>query len=202
LTKLPLLALALLAPISALRAAPAYQPAIDSVSPSYRHQAICLYGTGGPYDVEQWEVKFLQGDGKIRIVKVHDHRVEASFVQDAPSGCTGRDFDPAQIPVGVNTALKTARDYARDNHIEFDHVSVFLARPDEQRAPAWRVQLIHGSESRGFVYTNAINGSLAHFQPQAEHGKVDKGFDEVESTFLGVGGDMEEFFTGHRSVDH
>jgi hypothetical protein len=184
-------------------AARPYDAAASSAGPEYRQQAIAVDGTGGPRDIENWTVTYRASEDRVRVVKIQDGHVEESFLRPGHANDAARAFDPARASVSVDSALHTARQYANDHQIQYDTVRAHLARPEEGRAPVWRIELLREGSSRGFVYTNGIDGALARYERNsAHHHHGDNSFDDdVESTFKGVGADMEEFFTGHRSVD-
>ncbi len=91
-----------------------------------------------------------------------------------------------------------------------------LRRNTTEGSLRWRVELLNGAANKGFVFTNAGNGSFALYSPAGSAGtshNVSTGSDsgvvgdakhlgnDVKHTFLGIGGDLQEFFTGERTVD-
>jgi hypothetical protein len=66
----------------------------------------------------------------------------------------------------------------------------------------WKVDLKKGEVSKGSIYLTAAEGTFARYEnPTAKKEGSGGFFQDVEKTFKGVGGDMEEFFTGDRTVD-
>ena len=74
----------------------------------------------------------------------------------------------------------------------------------------WRVELLNSGKSKGYVYVNALDDTVAYYAgpssgKSSSSGSSDnsaEGFaHDVKHTFLGIGGDLEEFFTGERTVD-
>jgi hypothetical protein len=76
----------------------------------------------------------------------------------------------------------------------------------------WRVQLMDGPTNRGFVFVNTADGTFAMYAPPGSVpagsgtgggviGDANRAANDVKDTFLGIGGDLQEFFTGERTVD-
>jgi hypothetical protein len=77
--------------------------------------------------------------------------------------------------------------------------------------PRWRIQLLDGGASRGFVFVRAAEGTFAHYEPSSHRHSGGSGDsvsanaqaagNDIKNTFLGIGGDLQQFFTGERTVD-
>jgi hypothetical protein len=74
------------------------------------------------------------------------------------------------------------------------------------------VQLLNDGKNKGFVFVDATTGTFASYKPAGSHHSSGGGGDSVEAnanaagndiknTFLGIGGDLQQFFTGERTVD-
>jgi hypothetical protein len=72
------------------------------------------------------------------------------------------------------------------------------------------VGLVHDGKKLGYVMVNALDDTVADYTPPTtdKNGSASssdddsKGFfNKVQKTFLGIGGDLQEFFTGERTVD-
>ena len=127
-------------------------------------------------------------------------------------------FDPARMtPEGP--ALAAAQSYAARHQIAYDSVRALLKQTAVNRPFRWRIELMNASQSRGYVYINALDSSVAAYAPPGAPDQVatattttttttvhrDDDADDfgtkVKRTFLGIGGDLQEFFTGERTVD-
>jgi hypothetical protein len=97
--------------------------------------------------------------------------------------------------------------------LAYDHVRALLRITTKDQAFRWRVQLLNGSASKGFVFVNASDGTFATYAPPGSipskggtgtggvAGDAHRAANDVKNTFLGIGGDLQEFFTGERTVD-
>jgi hypothetical protein len=118
-----------------------------------------------------------------------------------------RVFDPDLVKVSYGQALAGVKAKAREKAMTFDSVHAYLYRRTAGEGPAWEFELLQGGASRG-VFQLAADGTFAGYQeartasgPVAKKGGAAGFFQDVERTFLGIGGDLEEFFTGDRTVD-
>ena len=127
-------------------------------------------------------------------------------------------FDPSRM-TSEGPALSAAQGYAARHYINYDSVRALLKQTSLNRPFRWRVELMNGGQSRGYVYINALDSTVASYappqsgensvgqsirqQPQQGQCRSDaEGFgNDVKRTFLGIGGDLQEFFTGERTVD-
>ncbi len=73
-------------------------------------------------------------------------------------------FPSAQVS-GEGPALGAAGDYAAQHALAYDNVRVLLRlRPDSPDF-RWRVQLMDGADSKGFVFVSATDGTFALYSP-------------------------------------
>jgi hypothetical protein len=114
---------------------------------------------------------------------------------------------------GEGLALAAAQNYAAQHTLAYDNVRALLRMPAANEAFRWRVQLLNGPASKGFVFVNATDGTFAMYAPPGSvstksgtgtggvAGDARRAANDVKDTFLGIGGDLQEFFTGERTVD-
>ena len=187
----------------------AYDVAKQQVVEQYRTHVLSIYGKGTPTTIDTWYVKFYDPESaeKARVAVVQNGKVVRFHpAEGATPNDDSRSFDPSQNKVGVKTALDSAAKYAKDNLIQYDATRVYLHRTEMGKAPVWYVELLQGTKSLGRVYTGPDGAFASYKTPEAaasetaEHRATGVGQD-VKNTFLGIGGDLEEFFTGERTVD-
>jgi len=190
----------------------AFAVARTAVAPPLQTKVVSLYGLGTPDAIGKWYIIFY--DPKVpthgRVVFVENGKI--SKVYDARGGATYRErltFDPSRI-TSEQPALNAAQNYASRKNIAYNGVHVLLKQVEVRHPFRWRIELMDNKTSRGFVMVNAVDDSVAGYsQPpppaaQASSSASDEGNDfghKVQRTFLGIGGDLEEFFTGERTVD-
>lgn len=168
-----------------------------------REQVYSIHGAGTIKGISRWVFYFYDSESpsKAKCVIMKDGgNIDRVASAEGKVWDDGLCFDPTKCKVAVETAIKTAAEYAGKNHIEFDSFSVVLRRHKAGKDPAWRVELIHKAKSQGFVYANAENGVLEDYAAKAREDCKDFG-KEVEEAFRGMGADLEEFFTGKRTLD-
>jgi hypothetical protein len=183
----------------------AFEIARQAVKPELQTKVVSVYGTGTAAAIDKWYIIFydpaVASHG--RAVLVQNGKIAKTYV--ANGGVTyARDltFDPSRI-TSEGPALSAAQDYAAKHKIVYDSVHALLKETGLNKPFRWRVELLQGGHSRGFVYVNALDDSVASYQkPSAgKSSQADSFGDDVKNTFLGIGGDLEEFFTGERTVD-
>jgi hypothetical protein len=200
----------------------AFQIARAAVSPGLQDRVVSIYGTGAPDSIQKWYIIFY--DPSIpshgRAVLVTNNQIVKTYA--ANGGVVYRSdlaFDPARLtPEGP--ALEAAQHYAAQHQIAYDSVRALLKQNAINRPFRWRIELMNDSQSRGFVFVNALDSSVAAYAPPGagdetttttttttteHHGNVESDANDfgtdVKRTFLGIGGDLQEFFTGERTVD-
>jgi hypothetical protein len=196
----------------------AFEVARGAVSPDVQTHVVSIYGTGAPDSIQKWYIIFY--DPSIpshgRAVLVANGQIVKTYA--ANGGVVYRSdlsFDPARMtPEGP--ALAAAQGYAAKHNISYDSVRALLKQSSGNRPFRWRIELMNASVSRGYVYINALDSSVAAYAPPGStettstttsehHGNVESDAndfgDDVKRTFLGIGGDLQEFFTGERTVD-
>jgi len=200
------------APVSATDAV---KLAKDGVDPSLRDHVVSVYGVGTPAAIQTWWVIFYDPSvaSHGRAVKVDNGQVTKTY--EAKSGVVYDDqltFAPSQV-TGESGALTAAQNYAAQHAIAYDNVRVLLRNTTTNQAFRWRVELLNGAANKGFVFSNTSDGSFAMYAPAGSEpthtsastggvaGDVEHAANQVKRTFLGVGGDLQEFFTGERTVD-
>jgi hypothetical protein len=191
----------------------AFSVAQDGVDSELRGRIISVYGTGSPAAIDTWWVIFYDPSvpSHGRAVRVENGQIVRSY--EAKGGVIYGDtltFAPGDVH-GVGKALRVAEDYAARHSIPYDHVRTLLRLTSHDQALRWRVQLLDGGVSRGFVFVSAADGTLAHYEPSAHQhssgGTGDSVSDsaqaagnDIKNTFLGIGGDLQNFFTGENTI--
>ena len=187
----------------------------DAVDKSVRDSIVSVYGVGTPAAIQTWWVIFYDPSvpSHGRGVKL-DHGA-VTRVYEAKGGVVYLDtltFPRAQV-TDAGPALTAAQFYAGQHALAYDHVRALLRVTANDDAFVWRVQLLNGAESKGFVFVNATDGAFASYTPPgliatktgASTGGVEgdarRAGNDVKNTFLGIGGDLQQFFTGERTVD-
>lgn len=183
----------------------AYDKAKTLIDEKYRTHVLSIYGKGSMTEIQTWHFNFYDPSSPTRAKAVVMKDGKVDLLKPAEWGKPyddSRSFDPVQNKVGVDAALKTAKEYAATNNVAYDGVTVLLRRPNADSPPSWSVGFLHEGRSRGYVLTKVEDGSFSSFQTRSTGSSGAEGFaKDVEDTFLGIGGDMEEFFTGKRTVD-
>jgi hypothetical protein len=200
---------------AASTASDAVRVAKDGVDPSLRDHVVSVYGVGTPAAIHTWWVIFYDPSvaSHGRAVKVDNGAITKTY--EAKSGVVYDDqltFSPSQV-TGEGPALAAAQNYAAQHAIAYDSVRVLLRNTTTNQAFRWRVELMNGAKNKGFVFANTTDGSFAMYSPPGSEpthtsastggvaGDVEHAANQVKSTFLGIGGDLQEFFTGERTVD-
>ncbi len=189
----------------------AFQVARGAVKPELQTKVVSVYGTGAPAAIDKWYIIFYDPGvpSHGRAVLVQDQKIAKAY--PANGGIVySKDltFDPSRI-TSERPALSAAQTYATRHKIAYDSVHALLKQTAANKPFRWRVELLHEGRSRGFVYVNALDDSVAAYTSPAAAKKQtsgssesDEGFaNDVKNTFLGIGADLEEFFTGDRTVD-
>ena len=198
-------------------ASQALQVAAQSIDASLRDRVVSIYGVGTPTAIVRWWVIFYDPSvpSHGRAVKVENGQVTKTYV--AQGGVVyERDltFNYTHVS-GEGAALQNAENYAAQQGIAYDGARALLRRNSTEGPLRWRVELMRGAENKGFVFTNSANGSFAMYAPAGTAGGSHNGStgsgglvgdakklgNDVKHTFLGIGGDLQEFFTGERTVD-
>lgn len=176
------------------------------VDEKHRNEVFYIRGEGVPEKISAWDFYFYDPgtSNKLRLVSVVDGKINRVTPSTLKKTVTpDRLFDPSGPIPPLSGALSSAARYAKDNAISYNRVRVVLRRPTPGEAPAWMVEMRQDGLPRGVVYTSAPGGSFVQYTPvkKSGGGGAQGFFKDVENTFLGIGGDLEEFFTGDRTVD-
>jgi hypothetical protein len=190
----------------------AFQTARQGVAPDLQDKVVSVYGIGTPSTIDKWYVIFYDPSVAThgRAVLVQNGKVTKSY--PANGGMTyssSLTFNPSRI-TSEGPALSAAQGYAAKHDIAYDSVRALLKRTSADKPFRWRVELVESGKSKGYVYVNAIDDTVAYYEPakSAKSSASDSASDtaagfakDVKHTFLGIGGDLEQFFTGERTVD-
>ncbi len=200
----------------AISAADAVRIAGAGVDPSMHDHIVSVYGVGAPAGIQSWWVIYYDPS-----VPSHGHAVcvengQITRQYEAKSGIVydqALTFASSQV-TGEGPALMAAQNYAAAHALAYDQVRVLLRLTAPDQSYRWRVQLLNGGKNKGFVFVNTTDGSFAMYSPPGKvhthtsastgggvAGDVQQVGNDVKNTFLGIGGDLQEFFTGERTVD-
>jgi hypothetical protein len=151
-------------------------------------------------------------DSHGRAVKVENGQITKAY--EAKGGVTYSKIltFPRTRVTGEGAALADAQNYAAQHAIAYDGVRALLRLTADKQTLRWRVELMDGTVNKGFVFTNASDGTFAMYAPPGSApsgsgtgggvvGDAKQFGNDVKHTFLGIGGDLQEFFTGERTVD-
>jgi len=194
-------------------AADAVNIAKDGVDAGLRDRIVSVYGVGSPTLIQSWWVIFYDPSvpSHGRAVKVENGQITHTY--EARGGVVYTDsltFPSTQV-TDLGPALTAAQNYAAQHAIEYDRVRVLFRVTAKDETFRWRVELLNGTANKGFVFVNAIDGSFAMYAPPGSvpsgsgtggvAGDAQRAANDVKNTFLGIGGDLQQFFTGERTVD-
>jgi hypothetical protein len=193
----------------------AFQTARTAISPEIQTKVVSVYGVGTPEAIQKWYIIFydpsVPSHGRAVLVE-NDQIVKTYPANGGTTYSANLTFDPSRI-TSEGPVLSAAQGYAAKHNIPYDSVHALLKQASVDKPFRWRVELIQSGQSRGFVYVNALDDAVAFYSPGSTeaagsaHSKTSgedgaKGFShDVQKTFLGIGGDLQEFFTGERTVD-
>jgi len=193
----------------------AFQTAKTAVKPELQTKVVSVYGTGTPTAIDKWYIIFYDPSVSThgRAVLVENKAITKTY--PANGGAIYQEsltFDPSRI-TSEGPALSAAQGSAAKHGIAYDSVHALLKQANPKKPFRWRIELLEGGVSRGYVFVNALDDSVAAYEgpssgktastssPSSTEDKLNKFGDDVKNTFLGIGGDLEEFFTGERTVD-
>jgi len=188
----------------------AFQTARQAIKPELQTKVVSLYGLGTPSAVSKWYIIFYDPSvpSHGRAVLIENNQFTKSY--PANGGVTYASdltFDPSRI-TSEGPALSAAQGYAAKHNIAYNSVTLLLKQTGVNKPFRWRVGLVQDGKKEGYVMVNALDDTVASFVPPTagkSSGSSDasaEGFgNDVKKTFLGIGGDLQEFFTGERTVD-
>jgi len=187
----------------------AFQTARQAVDPSLQTKVVSVYGIGTPAAIQKWYIIFYDPSvpSHGRTVLVENNQVSKTYPANGGVTYAGDlTFDPSRI-TSEGPVLSAAQNYAAHHNIAYNSVRALLKETSVDKPFRWKVELVNSGKSEGFVYVNALDDTVASYQTPStgRGGSSDDDFTgfthTVKKTFLGVGGDLEEFFTGERTVD-
>jgi hypothetical protein len=194
----------------------AYSKAKEFAGESHQSQVLSVMGVGTPTEINTWYFHFYDptSASKAKLVTVRDGKIDQVRPTEGRRYDENMSFDPTKTSASFEDALRTAAEYAAKNQVDYNQTRVYQSRADAGVGPAWRVEMLKDGKSKGYVVTSPSDGSLVSYQASApvavkrdregagsgQSGAEEFGHD-VEKTFKEIGGDLEEFFTGERTVD-
>jgi hypothetical protein len=190
----------------------------SAVDPSLQDRIVSVYGVGTPQAITRWWVIFYDPSvpSHGRAVRVENGQVVKAYEAKGGVIYSEQLTFPRSWVTNAGPALAAASDYAAQHNISYDSSRALLRITASGQALRWRVEMMNGETNRGFVFSNASNGAFAMYASadtthSATHvstgngggvvGDARKFGNDVKHTFLGIGGDLQEFFTGERTVD-
>ena len=190
----------------------AFQAARQAVKPEVQTKVVSLYGIGTSTAIGKWYIIFYDPTvaSHGRAVLVENNKITKTY--PANGGMTysaALTFDPSRI-TSEGPALSAAQGYAAKHHIAYDSVTALLKQNSENKPFRWKIGLVDNGKKRGYVFVNALDDTVASYAEPSSGKKSSSGSsdssaegfaNDVKHTFLGIGGDLEEFFTGERTVD-
>jgi hypothetical protein len=190
----------------------AFQTARQAVKPEVQAKVVSVYGLGTPGAIQKWYIIFYDPTvaSHGRAVLVENNQITKTYAANGGTTYSAElTFDPSRI-TSEGPALNAAQGYAAKHDIAYDSVRVLLKQTGVNKPFRWRVELLNGGKSRGYVFVNALDDTVASYagpssgksssSDSSDHTAAGFGND-VKNTFLGIGGDLQEFFTGERTVD-
>jgi hypothetical protein len=198
----------------------AFQTARQKVAPDVQTKVVSLYGIGTPGTIDKWYIIFYDPTvpSHGRAVLVQNNEVIKTYpANGGKTYSAALSFDPSRI-TSEGPALNAAQGYAARHNIAYDSVTALLNQSALNKPFRWKIGLLDVGKSRGFVYVNALDDTVAAYSsPSASSSSSGKSTassssdsstttaaglgSDVKKTFLGIGGDLQEFFTGERTVD-
>jgi hypothetical protein len=190
----------------------AFQVAKSQVAASVQTKVVSCYGIGTPTAVQKWYIIFYDPTvaSHGRAVLVENNQVTKTYAANGGKTYTAAlSFDPSRI-TSEGPALAAAQGYAARHHMAYDSVTALLHQTAVNKPFRWKIGLVDVGENKGYVYVNALDDTVAAYSSaKAPKMSTDSSTpttaagvgEEVKHTFLGIGGDLQEFFTGERTVD-
>lgn len=118
-------------------------------------------------------------------------------------------IDPESLKIDSDRCIAIMEELARDNKIPLAGINARLRKPHPGESnPVWYFEWLDANnDTLGKVNISATTGRVLEIVglklKSKRHQDVSRktAAQETEDTFLGIGGDLEEFFTGARTVD-
>lgn len=192
----------------------AFQTARQAVSSGSQNKVVSVYGIGTPSAIQKWYIIFYDPTvpSHGRAVLVENNQVTKSYPANGGITYSGAlAFDPSRIS-SEGPALSAAQNYAAKHAIAYDSVTALLHQTSVNKPFRWKIGLLNDGKKKGYVYVNALDDTVAFYSSESSEKASSssssssdssaEGFgNDVKNTFLGIGGDLQEFFTGERTVD-
>ncbi|MES2308510.1 MAG: hypothetical protein V4507_06575 [Verrucomicrobiota bacterium] len=182
-----------------------FKIAQKAVDPAYQNKLFWIKAEGPVSSLNRWAFYFYDPtstkDAKMVIV-VNGRLDEVKSKEFKPKSNDSFIFDPSQSKVSTEQALQRASEYASQHGKSFDSVKMELRRFSSNVMPTWQIRLYANSHYVGVLNLNDVDGTVVSYSSEKPaSGKANDFFHDVETTFKGIGADLEEFFTGDRTVD-
>ncbi len=192
--------------VSCLKAQdPSFKIAQTLIDPAFQNKVFWVKASGSPEKMVEWTYYFYDPStsNNARLVKVVDGKVDRFQPGDFKSKVTeSLTFDPTANKVSAEQALLQVRTFAQQKQLNYDSVKMQLRRFSTNVSPTWQAELYQNSGFVARMHLNDVDGTVVTYRTTREGAEQVNGFfKDVEKTFLNIGGELEEFFTGERSVD-
>jgi len=96
-----------------------------------------------------------------RAVLVENNKITKTYAANGGmTYSTALTFDPSRI-TNEAPVLSAAQTYAAKHDIAYDSVHALLKQSGANKPFRWRVELLNSGNSKGYVYVNALDDSVA-----------------------------------------
>ncbi|PTY03593.1 hypothetical protein DB346_06910 [Verrucomicrobia bacterium LW23] len=177
------------------------------IAPPYRNDVLTVMGYGDTRTVNRWMFVYYDPSTPShgRAVVMTGTRVDRVQPVDSRNQYP-RDmaFSPENVVQREpSTILRSAAQIARRKGVYYDNTRLLLRRSTDGDSLIWRVELLQARKTMGYVYVSPRTASVVRYESSdvVSQAKTRQFANEVKETFLNIGGDMEQFFTGKRTVD-
>ena len=190
----------------------AFAVARQSMSPDIQTHVVSAYGIGTPTVIQKWY--FIFYDPSVpshgRAVLVENNQITKTYPANGGTTYASKlTFDPARVS-SEGPALSAAQGYAAKHNLTYNSVTALLKDTSSDKPFRWRIGLVNDQVVVGYLYVNAVDDTVAYYSSGSGTHKSSSGgsddsvsgaANDVKNTFLGIGGDLQQFFTGERTVD-
>ncbi|MDZ4815297.1 MAG: hypothetical protein SGI71_03415 [Verrucomicrobiota bacterium] len=188
----------------------AIHTAQKNVRPDLVNHVIEVRGSNGNPNPRKWEVVFFDPkiSGKKLVIEVNNNQMTkerrpSDLLKDLS---VNNVIEVNRLKVDSDGAFKIAQKVAQEENklmIARAHYVLRKLEPKKGSSAAWFIK-VYDSQGHdlGELVISAYTGKILRTKKLYHDGERAKNFGEkVEETFLGIGGELEETFTGKRTVD-
>ena len=141
----------------------AFQVARKAVKPELQTKVVSVYGIGTAAAINKWYIIFYDPGvpSHGRAVLVENQKISKTYPANGGVVYSKEpDLDPSRN-TSEGPALNAAHGYAAKHKITYDAVHALLKQTAVNKPFRWRVELLREGQSRGYVYVNALDDSVA-----------------------------------------